>query len=479
MGMSMAKRRVGLGVWALGLVAFGCVGLALVPAGVGYSVGDFYAPDSPLMQKIQAQGWAYTLAESHVGWFSSEYTYRLSMGAADDGFGMEIRDTVTHGPLVLSQLSANESPWVAAVINSEISILLQEEGKKTSLPLAPRMRVVAGFDQQCVGRGEVPAVKHEAKEASDFTLMMDTATLDFAGSCLGLDGKVSLNMPVVYFKSGDATVRLDNIALSSVAALDKHELFSGDVSFEVRRVALHDAKQGNVFSADGLTLRGATKLGEGDVYTSGGRLQVGAVQLLGQVFNNFIYDIEVSRLDAQALKGFEQWGLDYHQTAQAGTPPSDALGMEKLTALGEQLLAKHPQLALKQLSMETAYGKIEASALVETDDVDPASLQNPLLLAQGLRVTAHAQAAQITLKNLLKAVHRTMIERSPSAGAAMNETDRETLSQQRADEQLNFVTAMGVVKAEGDQYISDIKFEKGQLTVNGQPFALGPHAGTP
>jgi uncharacterized protein YdgA (DUF945 family) len=159
------------------------------------------------------------------------------------------------------------------------------------------------------------------------------------------------------------------------------------------------------------------------------------------VASDFKLTLAIERLQAKALQAIAEKMSDYQQHAiQRGNPgqaPDIALVQDEVTAI----LAAGPLLKITALQATTEHGKVNADldATIKVDD--PAALQNPMLLLFAIQAAGNVN------------VPARLIETTPLAALAPGFIDR------------------GYIKSEQGQLKTTMKFQQGQLTLNGK--ALG------
>ena len=148
--------------------------------------------------------------------------------------------------------------------------------------------------------------------------------------------------------------------------------------------------------------------------------------------------LAIERLQATALQAITET-ISAHQkhSIQSGNPgqtPDFALVQDEISAI----LAAGPVLKITTLQATTEHGKVDADleATIKVDD--PAALQNPMFLLFAMQATGNAS------------VPARLIESTPLAAFAPGFIEQ------------------GYIKSERGQLQTSIKFQQGQLTLNGK-----------
>jgi len=156
------------------------------------------------------------------------------------------------------------------------------------------------------------------------------------------------------------------------------------------------------------------------------------------VASDFKLTFAMERLQAKALQSIAQKMSEHQKRAiQSGNPgqtPDLALVQDEVAAI----LAAGPVLKITTLQATTEHGKVEADleATIKVDD--PVALQNPMLLMFAMQAAGNVS------------VPAKLIESTPLAAFAPGFIDQ------------------GYIKSEQGQLKTSIKFQQGQLTLNGK-----------
>ncbi len=156
------------------------------------------------------------------------------------------------------------------------------------------------------------------------------------------------------------------------------------------------------------------------------------------VASDFKLTIAMERLQAKALQAITQKMSEHQKHAiQSGNPsqaPDLALVQDEIAAI----LAAGPVLKITTLQATTEHGKVEADleATIKVDD--PAALQNPMFLMLAMQATGNVSVPAELIRNTPLAIF---------APGFINQ---------------------GHIKSEQGQLTTSIKFQQGQLTLNGK-----------
>ncbi len=409
------------------------------------------------------RGWLHTSAET----VHRHPTAPLELRVSHD---------IHHGPLPFG--NGGPTGIQLARVESRLSLHSSDVRIQGELKQIPAIESVAtvGLDRQGLARLHQPAWTRPGRP----TLVWD-----------GLRGEIHFDPELKNLQSDvlmpgarltvDRTelMRIDNLRLNSNLRRGVADLYLGDNDFTVERfvlrppppatpMELHDLQVGSKFRASGpetvdvtvhYTLR--------EVRLDGGRH--GPSELL----------LEVRRLDAAALKGFEK---QLKQLAQRGAP----LEQTSLMAVGKSLellglLARRsPELEIKRLNLKSGMGEITGRAKLVVDGSRANIADNPLLLLTAVRGDAELHVPAGYVRPLLAPIIRQDFE-ALGRTRRVGREEVKSLSPERLnaiiDEALPHYLARHPLTrylvADGQHFRLQATLQRGELRINGQPWSGG------
>ncbi len=409
------------------------------------------------------RGWLHTSAET----VHRHPTAPLELRVSHD---------IHHGPLPFG--NGGPTGIQLARVESRLSLHSSDVRIQGELKQIPAIESVAtvGLDRQGLARLHQPAWTRPGRP----TLVWD-----------GLRGEIHFDPELKNLQSDvlmpgarltvDRTelMRIDNLRLTSNLRRGVADLYLGDNDFTVERfvlrppppatpMELHGLQVGSKFRASGpetvdvtvhYTLREA-RLDSG---------RHGPSELL----------LELRRLDAAALKGFEK---QLKQMAQRGAPMEQASQMmvgKSLELLGT-LARRTPELEIRRLSLKSGMGEITGRAKLVVDGSRANITENPLLLLTAVRGDAELRVPAGYVRPLLAPIIRQDIQTLGNDKRVRRE-DMKSLSPQRLnaiiDESIpHYLTRHPLTRllvAEGDQYRLKAELQGGKLFINGQEWTGG------
>ncbi len=300
--------------------------------------------------------------------------------------------------------------------------------------------------------------------------MPDGETIDMPGvinSSIGLTGAMrsTYELPAgTYAENGegirwsDGHVTLEthpsNARIRYDAALDELEVLGGDAPVRLEGLEIEGRQVpsgygfaiGEVSARIGSVIATGPDVGpistDGSVRIDDGRLAVDFSldlhsEALGAGRANTVIDLSATGIDPVAFGRL----LRRYQALAGDTGNPDAL----VNALGPELRAVAASgfvLDLERFAVTLPDGTLEAAVEVAVGENDAtAESWSSLLLAT--EATADLRVPEPLMK--------TLMELNPEAGAAVG---------------------MGYLKADGDDYVTDIRYAKGVLTINGAPMTI-------
>lgn len=211
----------------------------------------------------------------------------------------------------------------------------------------------------------------------------------------------------------------------------------------------------------------------------------------GKTYGPGVFKISVKNLDAEVLAQINRQANNVQQASNQQRQQALFAVLPELP----KLFSKGPLLEVSEASFVLPEGKIEANMRLSMPKTDAG---NPFQMVQQAEGEGSLKVSTAVLKAILQMSVRQQLLKEPGmsdaiagemkknqstesstapvsddATADANTVTSETLDekvQRQVDEKLTSLVASGLLRPEGDAYVVDMKLDKGQLTVNGQPF---------
>ena len=382
------------------------------------------------------------------GWLSSTVVNTITLEVPErDPVTFELNSNISHGPLLLS--GPNKFGLAAIETNMPLSAAQQTDmamiwkGNETPIQVQSHIAFdgktltevsIAGFTLDNIDNDPASKLNFEPMSTSvTLSENFTRADADMTWNGMQLD---TANAKVVVGKlTGHSEKQLseglwlgdDELMLSYVSVNVSGPLadFSGQMPSSSTIVELGIFAHSEVDSSN--LVKGHVTITVKDVIVEN-----------MSVASDFKLTIAMERLPAKALQAITQKLSEHQKRAiQSGNPgqtPDLALVQDEVAAI----LAAGPVLKITTLQATTEHGKVEADleATIKVDD--PMALQNPMLLLFAMQAAGNVS------------VPARLIENTPLAIFAPGFIDQ------------------GYIRSEQGQLKTSMKFQQGQLTLNGK-----------
>lgn len=389
---------------------------------------------------------------------------------------LRLRHDIHHGPLPFGK--GGPTGLQLARVESRLSLHSSDVRLQGELKQIPAIESVTaiGLDGQSVMRLNQPAWTRPGKPV----LVWD-----------GLSGEIRFDRELknlytdVHMPGASLThertefMRIDNLRFKSELRRGVADLYLGDSHFTVDRFVLRPPSPATPVELHGL-LVGSKVLASGpDTVDMTVHYTLREARLEGGHHGPSELLLELRRLDAAALKGFEK---QLKQMAQRGAPMEQASLMmvgKSLELLG-MLARRSPELEIKRLSLKSGMGEITGRAKLVIDGSRANIAENPLLLLTAVRGDAELRVPAGYVRPLLAPIIRQDIQ-TLSQGKRVGREDMKSLSPQRLnaiiDESIpHYLSRHPLTRhlvADGDHFRLHATLQRGELLINGQPWTGG------
>ncbi|MCH6574283.1 MAG: DUF945 family protein [Bacteroidetes bacterium] len=442
-----------------------------------------------IIAKIKESGNITVKKENYErGIFNSTAKTSIELKQSSRQVTVNSTDYIVHGPLDFLEFKKgnfNFNTFIAKV-DSKATIKIPvttSTGEKKSIEIKSEGTTDIGFDGEAESRYVIPKYKIIKKK--------EDLVINWSGLELNFIYNHKTKELSSYFESKSLQITDPNTALivssitgkSNTSDINQNlQSLTGDFEMKIDSVKLDsvDAKM----DLDNLKFSGFSK-------TDQGKLQMG-FKLTGDemVFNEnkftqLTYDISIRDIDSAT------W-LKLQQTANTikGNENKMEQGMQIMGILPE--LVKHsPVIEIKELSLKSDMGNLNASAKVKINGDKPELLQNILLIGNAIE----AEASVIASKGLVEFYIDKAEAQSDQQNSLQIDKDKQSNSLDLEQDFIDNEMAEKLPKKEpelsnrsklqelidNDYITSDDKnfifkatLKSGQVTVNGKPMALMP-----
>ena len=246
-------------------------------------------------------------------------------------------------------------------------------------------------------------------------------------------------------------------------------LLTGDASFLLDLIEFRGADGQAIFKLEGTELGGNSGAGEEFANAS---ILIKFTKLMAQklTFGPFAFEEEARKLDVNALAEFQEKAGEM-QAKIAGKSTEEAMAIMKpyYLKLATALLAKSPEIEIKQLNGNTPWGGFSLHLLVSISGEGGSVVENPLLLLTNLNASLDASASEQLIKLVASEYYSSDLQKSknvsPAQAGELAAAQTEGILKGLADQKM--------VIREGGTIKTSASFKTGQLKVNGKPLNLG------
>jgi len=196
-----------------------------------------------------------------------------------------------------------------------------------------------------------------------------------------------------------------------------------------------------------------------------GIIKASSINANGMILKDAVYDIAVENIDSKAMKALQS---EMKQIAEAESKNTDPLAM--LLPHLPALVNAQPVIKINEISVNGPMGHFALSMKSQIKGQwNDMLAQNPLLLMQMLVAELQAEVPRSVVASALEErVRDAIISQLENSDQEINDTDLDEMVKQGVEQQLASLIAQGYIKEKQTQLVTNVAFNAGQLTVNGQ-----------
>ena len=383
------------------------------------------------------------------GWLSSTVVNTITLDVPErDPVILELHSNISHGPLLLS--GPNTFGLAAIETNMPLSAAQKADmariWKGNENPIQVQSHIdfdgktltevsIAGFTLDNIDNDPAGKLNFETMSTTvTLSQQFTRADVDMAWNGMQLD-------------TVDAKVVVGKLSGHSQKHLSAEGLWLGDDEFKLSKVSVKVGSpladpSGQVPASSTIEKLGIfahSEVNSSNLVKGHATITVKDVVVENRpVASNFKLTFAMERLQAKALQAItEKMSAYQERVIKSGNPaqvPDFALVQNEVAAI----LAAGPVLKITTLQATTEHGKVNADleATIKVDD--PAALQNPVFLMMAMQAAGNIS------------VPARLIENTPLSDFAPSFIEQ------------------GYIKSEQGQLTTSIKFQQGQLTLNGK-----------
>jgi uncharacterized protein YdgA (DUF945 family) len=391
---------------------------------------------------------------------------------------LEIRVThrIHHGPLPFGQ--GGPSGIQLARVESRLSLHSSDARLQTELQQFPAIEsdTAIGLDGMGAMRLQQPAWTRPGQPSLVWDGLRGEVQFDRELKTL----KSDVRMPGArLMQERTEFLRVDNLRFKSALRRGVADLYLGDSDFTVESFRLRPPPPSAPVELHELRFDNRMRAGSPETVDMTLHYTLKELRLNGGRHGPSEILIEVRRLDAAALKGFEK---QIKQMAQRGAP----LEQTSLVAVGKSLellgilSRRSPELEIRRLSIKSDMGELTGRGKLVVDGSRANIAENPLLFLTATRGEFELRVPAGYVRPLLAPLIRQDLQ-TLGRGRLVRREDMNALSPERInaiiDESLPHYLSRHpltrLLAADGDHYRLHAALQRGELLNNGRPWAGG------
>lgn len=438
------------------VVGLGIVAVAIV--GAPYLTGtmaekQFKAEMEQLQGSSALQSIPYDLkidVDYQRGWFTSTAVNTITLQLPEqEPITFKVNNKINHGPILLS------GPNTFGLASVETRVPLSEDQqadlakiwKDNKNPIQIQSHI--GFSGNTTINASVAGFKLdniEGKASDSVTFEPIEMTVAFSDNLTRLVADINWNG--IQVNTADMNMFVGKLTGRSEKHLLLEDLWLGDDEFKLSALTINSnnasasplGKAPSNVTLEDFTMSAHSEADSNNLVKGDTTIAVKKVVAEDKpIANDIKLTIALENLPAQPLQSITKKITDLQKQALQGDSVSQLPDFADLQEDLSQILAAGPVIKIPTLQASTEEGKIEADLEASIKADNAAMLQNPLLLLGAIQAAANVS------------IPAKLVENTPIAA------------------QVPVFVSQGYIINENDQLKSAIKFQQGQLTVNGKP----------
>lgn len=283
----------------------------------------------------------------------------------------------------------------------------------------------------------LPSFQMRQEGEGQMNLQTVTANFDANKTSKGLElGKIALNIGHFDFSDEEVEMSFDNLGISSNGQ-EQNDVVNYTVQTQIGKLELPKE------------------------LTFGEKLAIG-----------FVGNINFDRLDAESLLALQTTA---HQLQEKEEPMMLMILFGQFMELVPKMMAKSPEIALTQLTINTPKGDLQGNFNVSLDGQKATSLEILALIPALLAQTNFTISRQLLEYVLTTIKTNKMQQELEVMGEKLSEADLAQLQQQAKTaslQEISIFVAFNWLINDGDNYKLAAEFKNGQFSLNGQEMSL-------
>lgn len=462
----------------LPLVAVAAIG-AVAPKFVGSQVN---ASLNDVVTHINNMpGYQASLSHIESSWFNTtaDVTVKFEMPPMTDAptqqveaYGVDIKFSATHGPILFGQHSGlGWTGWTVSIDGEQ----LRQHAKWPSMVPIYQLTSTMGLFGQHNFTDSMPQVSTTGDDGSSFQFSGYAGQGTYTGDALtysGVTKELSAQAPFLEVNGKELSITMD--MESSIAQALEMGLYNSNSKFSLASLVVKTGENESVTTLDNTYISAVTTIDDDNVL-GGIAMSYGVDKVQSANFNaeDIALDMEFNNLSAKVAQAWQKF------SEQLGGAAPDEV-MVKMQSFGDQhlltLLQAQPQINITSLRLTLPEGKVDSNMHTSLVGIDtlPDNLQNLQFWLSHMLMTGKIEGDKAAVEYVASQVMKQQLMASPQAHDMSDEQKAqvEQVALEQIQGMLGMLTQQGMVKATESNYVSELKFENSQLTVNGQVIPL-------
>ncbi|MFZ2446900.1 MAG: YdgA family protein [Syntrophobacteraceae bacterium] len=397
----------------------------------------------------------------------------------DEALRFTMLNSIQHGPLVLAKpphLTRTIQPALGVISTSliregEVGVLADKVLKQVPELGTSELVTILYLDGSGENFLDVPSFKKKLTDDKGVEFEMEWGGLTLRSRFdIGLsDVSGAVNVPVVDLRYPEFHATVKNLKNDFRAYPGIKGLSVGAMNLSCENVEYKPTDGSAASRLESAEFQSGTGV-SGDTITASLLARFGKVHAEGQAYGPFVFELELRKLDAATLAAFQEGMKDLQ--AQIGVKPDEELKqafeasyMKLLTGL----IAKAPEMELRQLKAVTPWGEFNSHLQVAIAESGASILDNPLLALTSLSASLESAVSErllvYVLVNSFKGDFEQEREEAPQQAEGM--------ATEKARSVIEGLMSQGFLVREGETLKANASYKLGNLVVNGRQLNLG------
>jgi len=453
------------------------LGVALLaPFGLGYMADKRFIG---MLDKMSESGLIdYTVLRTERGWFSTEMdvVMEISGSMADDynkyrsasgkpvvaNPGVILKSRLYHGPVAVASFGDMGASYLPVISRVKTEVYIDQGSDTAAEPLPVDIETLFKPVGGGVSRLTMDSWKGDI-EGGAAQMQWDGVNGQFVFSSDFGTQTMDLTAPLLNISGADGVFNIKDMSFKADIYPGLYEIGLGTASFSVGKMDFTNPQDKQSISLDSLSMN-VESTASGEVVNSTIIMKMGVIDIAGMKYGPGLLSLDINNLDAEAFSKIGKQAKELRDANMSDEQMSMMIGSTMLSVL-PQILKQGPEIIIKDISLESAYGKLTITGSISVDPSNEMAMANPLLLAdaviadlkvsipEGLMVAMNKQAVQ-------KELEAENLEHTPEM--------LEEMARNRVTMIMSPIVAQGMLVYADGEYTMNMSFESGKLEINGQ-----------